>query len=124
MKGAVTKVGMGLAAGVVLAVSVSSCVVVPGGRPPRRQVVVTPKPHPHPKPKVIVTPKPKRPVVVVKRPPMPKKPPRVVKPRKPHPHAVWVSGSWRWDGKKWVWRKGHWKVTKGKKIKKPIKIHK
>ena len=38
----------------------------------------------------------------------------VVKAKKPHKHAVWVSGHWRWNGKKYVWVDGHWvKPRKG-----------
>ncbi|MEZ4222700.1 MAG: YXWGXW repeat-containing protein [Polyangiaceae bacterium] len=27
---------------------------------------------------------------------------------RPHPDAVWVDGSWRWDGVRYVWQPGRW----------------
>ncbi|MDQ7065896.1 MAG: YXWGXW repeat-containing protein [candidate division KSB1 bacterium] len=33
---------------------------------------------------------------------------------RPHRHAVWVPGHWKWNGHRYVWVKGHWiKARKG-----------
>jgi hypothetical protein len=40
-------------------------------------------------------------------PPMPPVP-VVVRPPMPIPGAVWMSGSWGWNGVQWVWTNGYW----------------
>ncbi len=28
--------------------------------------------------------------------------------KKPHKHAVWIPGHWKWNGHRYVWVKGRW----------------
>ncbi len=52
-------------------------------------------------------------VVYVQEPPPPVK--VEVKPPKPAPHAVWIPGHWKWNGRRYVWVPGHWELRpKGK----------
>ncbi len=40
-------------------------------------------------------------------------PPRIeVRPARPHRHAVWVPGHWKWKNRRvgYVWVPGHWRV--------------
>jgi len=55
--------------------------------------------------KVVVTPSGNA-VVYVK-----KTPPKVIvetPPPRPHTSAIWISGCWKWNGKKYVWVNGYW----------------
>jgi hypothetical protein len=47
-----------------------------------------------------------RTVYVVKAPPVAKV--TVVKTPAPYSNAIWVSGHWKWHGRKYVWVKGYW----------------
>ncbi len=47
-------------------------------------------------------------VVYVHEPPPPVK--IEVKPPKPAPHAVWIPGHWKWNGRRYVWVPGHWEL--------------
>lgn len=31
-----------------------------------------------------------------------------VRPTAPDPQAVWISGHWGWNGRRWDWKPGHW----------------
>ncbi|RMD79544.1 MAG: hypothetical protein D6820_08105 [Lentisphaerae bacterium] len=105
----------------VLAITLTSCVVVPRRRPlrsrvyvpkPPKPVVVKPK-VPVPRP-VVVTPRLPAVTVVTVRPPAPR-----VETRPPMPGRgyVWVAGHWVRQGNKWVWAPGHWvKPPRGHKV--------
>jgi len=47
-------------------------------------------------------------VYVQAAPPSPK---AETRPPRPAPSAVWVSGHWKWNGRKYIWVPGHWDRT-------------
>lgn len=67
------------------------------------------EPPPRHRPRPVVVYRESAPTVVVERQPAP--PPLIVEtvPVRPRYAAVWVPGHWRWNGRRYVWIRGHYR---------------
>jgi hypothetical protein len=69
------------------------------------ETVVYRRPGPPPPPLATET-------VIIRRGPYPPPAPIVeYRPAEPYYRAVWVPGHWQWNGRRYVWRRGHYRAA-------------
>ncbi len=62
---------------------------------------------------LLITPRVTKIIYVQKAPPGPIK---EVRPKKSRYKDIWIPGSWKWTGRKYVWVRGYWDIRPGGKV--------